>query len=66
METSIKGGYWLYQVTERGIQDISDANRTILIDNAFSDWLDALDHTNVVEYLDDTMTSFAVAKVTGE
>jgi hypothetical protein len=68
-EKSTTGGYWLFEVAESEIMDISDENRAILVDDDTSEWLMALyeDPNNVIiSYLDDEMKDFAIRKVTGE
>ncbi|MDD4873592.1 MAG: peptidylprolyl isomerase, partial [Dehalococcoidales bacterium] len=55
VEESTTGGYWLYEVTDRGIQGISEENMDILIHEKLSDWVESLDRTNIVESLTDEM-----------
>lgn len=63
---STKGGYWLYQVTERAVKDISDEHMSILIGDALDEWMASFDYESVIvsENIDE-MKEFAAAKVSG-
>ena len=65
-ETSSKGGYWLYEVTERTVQDISDTNMDYLIGDLMDEWMESFDYDTVVlsDNIDELM-QLAAAKVKG-
>jgi hypothetical protein len=64
-EKSTTGGYWLYEVMDKGTQDISDTNMDYLIGDALDAWVAGFDYTTVVESLTDDMKTVAAAKVSG-
>lgn len=60
-----RGGYWLFQVLDEAIREISDEDRDLLVTQAMDDWLASLmDDTEneIVSYLDDEMKAFAARK----
>ena len=65
-ETKSKGGYWLYEVIERAVQDISDTNMDYLIGDLMDEWMKTFDYDTVVlaENIDELM-KLAAAKVKG-
>jgi hypothetical protein len=65
-DKSTTGGYWLYEVTETGVQDISDDNMNYLVEDALDEWVDSFDYDNTVtEYITDDMKTFAAEQVAG-
>lgn len=66
IEEITNGGYWLYEVTERAVQDISDKNMDYLISDALDAWIESFDYETVVvsENIDELM-QLAAAKVSG-
>jgi hypothetical protein len=63
---STTGGYWLYQVTDRAVQEISDKNMEYLVSDAMDAWMATFDYETVVvsENIDE-MTAYAAKKVSG-
>ncbi len=65
-EETTKGGYWLYEVTGREMQDISDTNMDYLIGDALDAWIGAFDYDTVIESENiDELKTFAAAQVSG-
>jgi parvulin-like peptidyl-prolyl isomerase len=65
-ETSTSGGYWLYRVTGEEDREISEDDRTILINTLAEEWLLAIKEdpeTVINTYMDDELIEFAVRKV---
>jgi hypothetical protein len=65
-EETTNGGYWLYEVIERVVQDISDENMDYLISDALDAWIGSFDYETVIvsENIDEIM-QLAAAKVSG-
>ncbi|MDD4923658.1 MAG: peptidylprolyl isomerase [Dehalococcoidales bacterium] len=65
-EKTTSGGYWLYQVTDNAIRDISEENMEILIGDAMDEWVASFDYDTVIESENiEEMKTFAAAKVSG-
>ena len=66
--TTTQGGYWLFEVLDNDIREISDENRDLLVADALDDWLLSLwddPENTVVSYLDEEMKAFVINRVSG-
>ncbi len=65
-EVTTKGGYWLIKVVEEDLyKTLSDEDREILLNDALGEWLSSLSddpENEIINYLDDEMRSFAIAR----
>ncbi len=63
-----KGGYWLFKINDSAVKDISAEDKTTIINQAFNNWLTALqaDTTNnkIINSLDEAKKAFAVNQAT--
>ncbi len=60
------GGFWLFEVVESGIRDISETDRDTLINQAFTRWLEEKqqdEQNTIVKNMTDEMKAFAAARV---
>ncbi len=63
-----RGGYWLFEVLDDDIREISEENRDLLVADALDDWLLSLwddPENTIVSYLDEEMRAFVINKVSG-
>ena len=58
------GGYWLVNVVDRGVRELSDTVKQQLTDNHYNDWMGNLANQSTINtYLDSDKMSYAMNQV---